>query len=289
MSPYIFALLSNFSWGLGSQFYAHYSKKLSPVWTTIFKGTLACILFGITVIFTGGFHVIPTGAILLFLLSGFIGLGFADIFFFKAFAVIGASRTIMIVSFETLIVGVLSYFLFGQKIDFTKLSAIIFLIACVFIFALEGYKKTSKWQWGIMLIALLGMFLDALGVIATRAAFNLSDANPLEANVYRCLGGVIAFIILARALKVRFFTKLQRLPPKGKLMITIGGFIGAYLALLFHLSALKSGHLATISAMSCTGVIFAALFESLIEKKWPSKYLLTAFLLFLCAMILLLW
>jgi hypothetical protein len=35
--------------------------------------------------------------------------------------------------------------------------------------------------------------------------------------------------------------------------------------------------------MSCTAVIFAAAFECLLEKKRPSKYLLAAFGLFLCA------
>jgi hypothetical protein len=71
--------LSNFSWCLGTQFYTLYSKKISPVWTNIFKGTLACILFGLAVMLTGGFGVIRPKAIFLFMLSGFIGLGFADI------------------------------------------------------------------------------------------------------------------------------------------------------------------------------------------------------------------
>ncbi|MDR1684385.1 MAG: EamA family transporter, partial [Elusimicrobiota bacterium] len=75
MPWYIFALLSNFSWGLGSQFYALYSKKLSPVWTNIFKGSFSGALFIITVLLTGGFTKIPPAAAALFLLSGFIGLG----------------------------------------------------------------------------------------------------------------------------------------------------------------------------------------------------------------------
>jgi drug/metabolite transporter (DMT)-like permease len=283
MSPYLFALLSNFSWGLGTQFYTFYSKKISPVWTNIFKGTLACILFGLTVMLTGGFGVIQPKAIFLFMLSGFIGLGFADILFFKAFSVIGSSRTIIIVSFETVIVGILSYYFFGQSISAVKLLSIIFLLGCVFIFALENYKKTAKWQWQVFFIALGGVFLDALGVIATRMAFNISGVSSLEANTYRSLGAVAAFVIIAPVFKVRFFERLSRISLRAKTVIFLGTIIGTYLCLLFHLAALKTGHLATISAMSCTAVIFAAAFECLLEKKRPSKYLMAAFGLFLCA------
>jgi drug/metabolite transporter (DMT)-like permease len=284
MSPYISALLSNFAWGFGTQFYTLYSKKLSPLWTNIFKGTLGCILFGFTVIFTGGFAPIQPAAMALFLLSGFIGLGIADIFLFKSFTLIGSSRTIMIVSFETGIIGVLSYFFFGQRLDGAKLFSIIFLVGCIFIFALEGYKKTSKWQPAFMVPALIGILFESAGIIATRMAFNISDAAPMQANVYRCMGAVLCFIIVARLFKVRFFAVLRRMPVKAAVIITCASFVGTYLSLLFHLYALKSGHLATISAMACTGVVFAALFECLFEKKRPSKYLLAAFGLFLCAM-----
>jgi drug/metabolite transporter (DMT)-like permease len=250
----------------------------------MFKGVFACILFGLTVIFTGGFAPIRPDAIVLFLLSGFIGLGIADILFFKAFSVIGSSRTIIIVSFETILVGILSYYFFGQSISMVKLISVLFMLACVFIFALENYKKTAKWQWRIFLIACGGVFLEALGIITTRMAFNISGVSSLEANTYRCLGAVAAFIITAPFLKVRFFERLSRLSLRAKAGIFLGTVIGTYMCLLFHLSAIKTGHLATISAMSCTSVIFAAIFECLLEKKWPSKYLLAAFGLFLCAM-----
>ena len=284
MSPYIFALLANLSWGLSAQFYTFYSKKISPVWVNIFKGILGCILFGLTVILTGGFSAMPLGAIGLFLLSGFIGLGFADILFFKSFSVIGSSRTIIIVSFETLFVGVMAYHFFGQQISGIKFLSIFFLIACVFIFALENYKKTSKWSWHIILIAIAGTFLDSLGVIATRAAFNMSNASPLEANAIRFMGAIAAFVIIAPAMKVRFFNRLGRMSRKALLGITAGAVIGSYLCMLFYLNALKTGNLAIISALLCTGVIFAAFFECLFERKWPSKYLLAAIGLFLCGM-----
>ncbi len=283
MSAYIYALLSNISWGLGAQFYTHYSKKLSPMWTNIFKGTLGFILFGLTAILTGGFTPAPPAAIGLFMLSGFIGLGFADVFLLKSFTQIGPARTMIIFSFQPLIVGVISYFLFGQQVDLYKFLSIIFFLACVIIFTLEGYKKTSKWQFGVLLIALLGVCLDAAGVIITRTAFDASNISSIQANTYRCLGALPAFAIAARIFKVKFFETLRTLKKHSLLNITFGATVGTFCCLMFYLKAVSFGHLATVTAMSMTSVIFSAIFECLFERKWPSKYLLVAFGCFGCA------
>ncbi|WP_428897020.1 EamA-like transporter family protein [Parelusimicrobium proximum] len=289
MSPYIYSLLSNFSFGLGSQFFAHYSKKISPVWTNMFKGVFVFFLFSLTVLFTTGFSPISFKSAGFFMLSGFIGLGFADIFIFKAFSVIGPSRTIMVASMETVIVGILSYFVFGEPTDLVKLCSIFFFLVCVFIFAFENFKKTSKWHWSIMGIAFIGVSLEAVAVITTRAGFNLTPSlNPIEANVYRSIGGLLAFLIVANIFKVNFFATLKGMKARSIGMMSFGAFIGSYLCLIFYLTSIKTGHLATVAALSTTGVIFAAFFECVFEKKWPSKYLITAFCFFMMGMYVLL-
>ncbi|MDR0645459.1 MAG: DMT family transporter [Elusimicrobiota bacterium] len=284
MSAYIFALLSNFSWGLSSQSYTLFSKKISPVWTNMFKGVCAGILFGLTVIFSGGFKAISLSAVGLFLLSGFIGLGFGDIFTFKAYSIIGPSRATMISSFRILFVGVMGYVFFGQKVSPSRFISIIFLLVCVFIFALESYKKTAKWHFSAMFMALLGMLFDSVAVIASRAAFDISDINGIEANAYRCVGATCGFIILAQTMKIKFFAKINKIPKKALLLITAGSIIGTYFGLIFYLEAIKRGNLATVSAITTTMVVFTAFFECLFEKKWPSKYLIAAFGCLVCAM-----
>jgi drug/metabolite transporter (DMT)-like permease len=249
----------------------------------IFKGSFAGILFALTVLLTGGFSAVSWKPATLFMLSGFIGLGIGDIFLLKSFSVIGPSRTIMISAFAPIFVGIMSFFAFGQTLDSSKFISIIFLIACVFIFALENYRQTSKWNFKIMLIALLGVFLDGVGVIISRTAFNASSLGLMEANVYRCLGAVISFLIITRLFKVDFFGHLRQFSKKSLLIVSGGTFVGSYLCLTFYLGAIKTGHLATVSAMVTTGVIFAAMFECLLQKKWPSKYLLGAFGFFLVA------
>lgn len=284
-AAYIYALLSNFSYGLGSQFFAHYSRRLSPAWVTIFKGLTDCLLFLLTVLVFSGFHPIAPSYIGLFMLSGFIGLGIGDIFVMKSFATIGPGRTMMLFAFQPLVVGTFSFFLFEQSLDARKFISIFFFIVCVFIFSLENYKKSGKWSLLPILVALTGMFLDGSGIILTRLAFDGAPAiNALEANLYRSLGAVVAFIILCRVIKVDFWANFKKLPLKSKGYMFVGSVLGCYLALLFYLQAIKTTtSLASVSSIAVTGVIFGAFFECLLEKKRPSNYLLAAFGFFFCA------
>lgn len=282
---YVYALLSNFSYGLGSQFFAHYGRKVSATWVNIYKGSVDFLLFAVTVLLVSGLHPVPPIYLGLFLLSGFIGLGIGDIFLMKSFAQIGPGRTMLLFAFQPLIVGAFSYFIFGQSVDARKFVSIVFFIICVIIFSLESFKKSGHWSVKPILIALCGMTLDAVGIILTRLAFDHSpEVTAIEGNFYRSAGAVFAFLIICRFIKVDFFKNLKKLPGKSRVFITVGSILGCYLTLLFYLQAIKlTPSLAATSSIAVTGVIFGALFECIFERKWPSKYLITAFFFFFCA------
>ncbi|ACC97965.1 protein of unknown function DUF6 transmembrane [Elusimicrobium minutum Pei191] len=288
ISPYIYALLSNLTFGIGAQIFTKFSRKISPVWMTVFKGSLACLFFFLSVMLMGGFHPIPLKYMATFILSGFIALGLGDILLLKAFADMGPGRTMMLFAFQPLIVGVFSYFLFGQAVNAAKFFSIIFFIICIFIFAFENFKKSGKWSFTSMLIAFCGMTVDAVGILITRYSFNGSNAAALEGNFYRALGAVLSFILVCGVFKINFFAKFKILTKKEIALSSLGVFMGCYLCLLFYLAAIKTGHLATLSSIAITGVIFAGLFECLFERKLPSKYLMTAFFFFCAGMYILL-
>jgi uncharacterized membrane protein len=122
------------------------------------------------------------------------------------------------------------------------------------------------------------MFIDAIGIIITRYAFDMNkNLNAFEGNFYRCIGAVVAYIVLSRFIKIDFTKNMKSLSLNSKLYILLGCFLGTFLSLAFYLEAIKTGHLASVAAMAITGVIFASFFECIWEKKLPSKYLIIAF------------
>lgn len=278
---YLYVLAANFCFALGSQVFTHYTRKISSTWMNFAKASIASILFAITISILGEWHSLSFMWFSVFFLSGLIGLGTGDIFLLKAFAELGPGRTLMLFSFQPLYLGVLSYFLFDQVVDSQKFWAILFFIACLLIFSLENFKKEKSWQLKGMLFALLGIFLDGTGVIITRYAF---DHNPtvtaLEGNFYRTLGAITVFIVISFFKPVRLVGYFKELNWRSRGMVVLGAILGTYLSLAFYLKAIQIGHLASLSGLAITGTIFSSVFECIWERKWPSYYLVGAFIMF---------
>lgn len=275
------ALGANLSFAVGSQIFTHYARKFSSTWMNFFKAMVGLIGFGLTISLTGMWHDIPFSWVCLFLLSGTIGLGIGDILLLKAFSALGAGRTLILFSFQPLILGIMSYFAFDQMLDSRKFLAIFFFILCVAITSLEGFKKDKKWQATGIALALGGILLDATGLIITRYTFdNNPEISSLEGNFYRCLGAIIFFLFLSRVRPYNILNQFKELNLKNRFMVILGGFLGTYLSLALYLHAVQKAHLASLAGVAITGTIFSNIVECLVEKKYPSKYLLVSLIFF---------
>ena len=190
--------------------------------------------------------------------------------------------------FHPLIVGFLSYVFFAQTVPTHKLWAIIFMVLCLLTFSYESFKTKGHWDIVGLGYAFLGMVFDAVGVIITRYAFDLNSAiTSFEGNVHRCLGAHFAYFVISRFRPFQFRGNFKLLTRNSKMFVTIGAIFGTYLSLAMYLRAIQSGNLALVSGISITSVIFSSTFESIWEKKKPSKYLIISFLFFFAGMYLL--
>lgn len=279
---YFYALASNFCFALGSQFFTHYSRKVSSVWMNAYKAVLACILFSATVFLTLDLAPIEPLGIALFALSGFMGLGLGDIFLLKAFADLGPGRTLILFGFQPLLLGLFARIFFGQPMDTTKFAAIACFIAIVVLFAHESWRRDRHFGTKGLLIALTGIVLDAAGVVITRHVFDSYPlVHALEGNMYRCFGAVLFFVMLSFIRPFSFFDRLKQMPWKSRGFVSLGAVLGTFLSLGFFLKAVQTGHLASVSGVAITGTLFSSAFECLWERKWPTKTLWVALGLFL--------
>ncbi len=287
---YIYSLAANLSFAVGVQFFTHYARRISSVWVNCFKGAVAAVLFLATVIAQGGFHHIAPLPAALFFLSGMLGLGLADVFLVRAFSLMGPGRTMMIFGFQPLITGILSYAAFGQALEGKKLVAVVFFVACLYIFSLESFRKHGHWNTKASLFARGGVVLDGFGVIITRFSFNASPGiGTTEGNFYRAAGALLLFALLSRVRPFHFFEKLGTLGRRGLFWLTAGSFAGTYLSLMFYLSAVRyAGALAAVTGIGITGTLFSSAFECAYERKMPSAYLLVALVFFFAGMVFLL-
>lgn len=285
------ALSANIAFSTASIYYARFSEKFSAEWMNYYKAIIATLGFSAAVFLFGQYGKAETQSYVLLVISGTMGLFIGDIFLLKAMASIGAGRTLMLFGFSPLILGVSAYFLFDQEFSPKKLIAIICLVGCLWSFAFENFKSSGKWELKGLLYALIGVVLDSGGILLTRQSFDLSpDMTAFQANLVRAFATVVGFTVMAlipwfRFEPIKFWKQMSAKETK---TISIISFLGTCVSLSFYLTAIKIGHLATVSAVAVTSPLFATLLEILTGRKKANRYLVSGLLFFLTGFMVLL-
>lgn len=274
------ALSSAVCFALASLVFTHFARKASVMWMNSYKCCMALIAFGIAAWITRSGHIPSHTSIALFFISGLVGLNIGDIFLVYAFKAIGPARTLVIFSFQPIVLGIFAYLLFGQILSIQKVFGILFMIACVFTLAYEKFKHERKWDLRGPVYALIGVILDTVGILLTRTAFETDPGiSVLEGNFFRCLGAAIGFLVMSSFVRMNLVKTFKKMTPRDRWVVTGGGLLGTFVSLWLYLTAISIGHLATISAIIGTGPLFAGIFEAIAQRKLPSRYLYYAFIL----------
>ncbi|HRK06446.1 MAG TPA: EamA family transporter [Pseudobdellovibrionaceae bacterium] len=293
--PYVLTLGAALCFSSASLIFAQFSRRLSVLWVNTVKALVAALLLVPTIAILYATGLAPAVApdltsLGLLALSGALGLGIGDLFLLDAYTRLGVSRTLILYGFQPIGLGLVAAIFLGQAFPLGKLVAVIFLIACLIIFSLERYKESGHWEIKGLLNALIGVSLDSTGVFISRLAFDHSpELHPLEGHFIRCLGALSCYVVISCYYKsrgephrrIRLLEYWRSLEPTARRWILLGCFGGTYLSLCLYLTAVRIGHLGSITAVGITGPMFAALLEALIHKKRPSRYLAAAFVAFM--------
>lgn len=212
------------------------------------------------------------------LLSGFCGLCLGDIFLFRSFTTLGPARSLVLYSFQPLMLGIYGFFFLNQVFSLNQILAVICMIICIFIFMIERNKVTGSWDLKSFTWAFLGITLDAVGIMLTRQGYELNPGlETFQVNAIRCLGAITGFILIKPS---SYFTVVKEVwsLKKREISLLLGAcFVGCFLSLTLYLTALKFAHVGTLTAIAITGPVWVSILECLYYKKIPNKYLLIAF------------
>lgn len=286
---YALAIGANLTFSTASMIFSIYARRFSSMWINQIKVSVAFIAF-LAAMFIGQsiVSISPLGLGILFL-SGFIGLCLGDIFLFRAFATLGAGRSLVLFSFQPLLLGIYGYFFLNQIFTLNQTLAVICMIICICIFMLERNKTTGSWDMKSFIWAFIGISLDALGVMFTRSAYEMSPGlETFQVNVIRCIGALVGYILISPRSFAITFVDLKSLPRKEIFLIVGASIGGCFVALTLYLAALKYAHVGTLTAISITGPVWVAMLESIYHRKLPNPYLLGAFSFFIAGFYLML-
>lgn len=279
--PVLYAIGANFFFALASMAFASFSRSISVAWMNFFKVSVAGFCFIAFAVSTGNFYLPDLTNIGLLGASGIIGLCIGDMFLLKSYTTLGPGRTLILFSFHPLFTGTLSYFLFDQSVSANQGIAIVCMMLCLVILGSENMDKSKGWQVLPLMIATIAIAMDASGVVLTRMAFERDPSMDASlANSIRCFWCFMAFAAYSSKRPIKLVGNFKSLPSPKKIFIVTSCFFGTFVSLMLYLAAVKEGHIATISAITATGPIWAAIFEFVFYKQKPTKQLYATFAMF---------
>ncbi|PIS10109.1 MAG: hypothetical protein COT73_11055, partial [Bdellovibrio sp. CG10_big_fil_rev_8_21_14_0_10_47_8] len=183
--------------------------------------------------------------------------------------------------------AIFAYLFFAQAMGRADILAAVLILVCVFTISFEKFRLHGHWEFWGLTFGFLGVLIDCLSVVITRAAF---DSNPalgvLEANFYRCLGAAAGFLILSRFHRFHFGKRFRRMSFKSKFSAILASVLGTFLSLWLYLEAIDKGHLGNIATIVAAGPLFTSGFELIWKRQKPSKYFWASLALFSIALVL---
>jgi drug/metabolite transporter (DMT)-like permease len=181
---------------------------------------------------------------LLLTVSGFIGLVLGDSFLFKAYQIIGARVSMLLMSVSPAFTALIAYFFLGESLSLLGIIGIMVTMAGIWLVLIDTKgNENSRFTltFGGIVLGLLGALGQSGGLVFAKAAFNAGELNGFVATTIRILTATLVLApgaLIARKLKnpIRLFTNDRK-----ALLYTAGGaFFGPFLGISFSLIAIAN-------------------------------------------------
>lgn len=251
------------------------------------KVSVAFLAFILASFATDQWVQIGVPALASFLFSGFLGLCLGDLFLFRSFVQLGPARTLMLYSFQPVILGAYGYFVLAQSFSVRQFVAIACMIACLVTFLRERRKDTGGIDLKAFGYAFIAIALDSVGVMFTRNGYELTPGlESFPANAIRCIGAILGFLVLKPGSYLGLVQDLRKLNTDVRVQVVGASLLGTFISLSLYLAAIKRAHLGSLSAVAITGPVLIATIDCIRERRHPEKSLVIALGLFTIGVLL---
>jgi drug/metabolite transporter (DMT)-like permease len=256
------ALGAAFLWALSTVVYAHLGQKIPPIALNLSKGVIAIVLIAFTLIVQGNY--LPTAmnavAMGLLLLSGILGIGLGDTFYFEALNHLGARRTLLMEALAPPLAALIALIFLQEALSLGAWTGIFLTVLGVTSVVSERVPGTEGGQAVNLLrgtsFALLSALGQASGAVLSRAALADTTIDPLWSTFLRIIGGVLVLLLwmpLKQPLRVEF----QPLQSKRLLsIIALTAFFSTYLGIWLQQTAFKYTATGIAQALLATSPLF---------------------------------
>ena len=200
----IAALTAALLWALSSVVYSFLGQKIPPLQLNFFKGIIAVVLIGLTLIIQQT-SVSPIAIVPFVLLacSGLIGIGLGDTAYFLALNRLGARKTLVLETLSPPLGALLAFIAIGEIIaPLAWCGILLTLLGVIWVISeqtsdriVQEKSDRNRQKQGIIW-AILAAVAQAVGAVLSRLALLESDISPLESSLIRLVAGCAIALLL---------------------------------------------------------------------------------------------
>ncbi len=254
------ALGAAFLWALSAVIYADLGQKIPPLVLNLSKGVIAIAYIAITLIVQGNYlpHI-NTHAFGLLLISGVIGIGLGDTFYFEALNNLGARRTLLVQALAPPLTALVALIFLQEALNLTAWAGILITglgVAWVISERVPDVVGTAVNPLRGISFGLLSTIGQAGGAVLSRAAFADATISPLWSTLLRLTGGVLV-LLLWMPLQQQPTLGLKALQSKRLLgIIALTALFSTYLGIVLQQTAFKYTEAGIAQALLATSPLF---------------------------------
>lgn len=252
----IAALITALLWSGTSIAFAEASKRVGPMYVNVTRMVFAVVYLVTTIIVIGAPVDLSLTQILNLVVSGFIGLVVGDTFLFKAYRLIGARISMLVMSLAPAIAALCAYFFLNETLPFLGVVGIFVTIFGVALVVLQGREVPTsdyKIDYTGIFYAFIGAVGQGVGLIFAKFAFNESDINAFSATLTRILSALIIIYPLVKMTnRYNNPVKVFKENKKGLIYTVVGSIIGPYLGITFSLISVSHTKVGIASTLMAT-------------------------------------
>jgi len=272
------ALMTALLWALGVILYKKSVGFVTPFSLNVFKNCVAFVLLAVTTVVLGQSQTLSVTPrdLILFLISGALGIGVSDTLYFMALRRLGASRTALVDCLYSPFVILFSVLMLKERLAPLSIVGGSLILASVLVSTQRHFGQSigRKQLWMGCAFATSAMATVAFAIVLVTP---LLPRYPLAwVSTVRMAGGIILVLLVAPFHPDRRSVYAAFKPQPGWKWMFFGTFSGAYLSLMCWLAGFKYSHAGIAALLNQTSTVLIVLLAALVLNEPLTKLKLVA-------------
>lgn len=257
----IAALGTALCWAIAARLFRATGTMFSPLAMNFYKGVISILLLSVILIVSQSSLSLSTESLFWLLLSGVIGIGIGDTFFFKALTTIGDSQAVLITeTLAPIFTALLAMIWIAEWITWQQwLGIAIVLLSVDMVVKINKRSATYIVPSSGYLYGVGAAVCQSLGAVISRDVLTSDTVSPSEAALLRLIGGAVIVTILMFATTATFKPLKQVSSGNAKLwtLFVLATLLGTTAAIYLQMLAFANAKAAVVQTLIATSAIMS--------------------------------